>query len=208
MAYQPSAQILEAAISHLRANAGKKVMPIVLSTAAGISPISAKRVCKYLNDQGSIIRFGRGYAWNLKGAAATGPIPAIFKERVLKLKGLVLEGIRQQKLHNQLIGRAYFNGRLSSPLTGRKQTLTLDEGLRDLKHMRTHLDWQLLLEVEHRISLTCPTGLAKPTGGPGKRPRKWKPMAGRQRSTPSAGRTARRPTPRSWLASPSGGLHS
>lgn len=161
MAYQPSAQILEAAISHLRANAGKKVMPIVLSTAAGISPISAKRVCKYLNDQGSIIRFGRGYAWNLKGAAATGPIPAIFKERVLKLKGLVLEGIRQQKLHNQLIGRAYFNGRLSSPLTGRKQTLTLDEGLRDLKHMRTHLDWQLLLEVEHRISLDMPDWAGK-----------------------------------------------
>jgi hypothetical protein len=131
-------------------------MPVDLAAAVEIGPATAKRICKHLHDNGQVIRFGRGYTWNSKGAAASGPMPVIYIIWVLKLTGLVVEEIRQRKLHNKRIGRAYFNGRLSSPKIGRKQTLTLEGSLRDLEHLRTHLDWQLLLEVEHHMCLDMP----------------------------------------------------
>jgi hypothetical protein len=156
MAYRPSSEVLKKATTYLLANPGKKVMPVDLASASNISPISSKRVCKYLNDEGQVIRFGRGYTWNSKGAAASGPMPVIYIVRVLKLTVIVVEEIHQRKLHNKRIGRAYFNGHSDSPLTGRKQILTLEVSLRDLEHLHDHLDWELLLVVEHRMCLDMP----------------------------------------------------
>ena len=108
MSYQPSSETLASATAYLESKSGKKVMPVELADATGISPISAKRVCKYLHGKSTIIRFGRGYTWNLVGAAASGPIPAIFPGILCMVTTQVKEEIRQLKLHNKLIGRAYF----------------------------------------------------------------------------------------------------
>ena len=160
MAYQPRPETLQSASEYLQANPGKKVMPVdLVSATLGID--SAKRVCKYMHDKGLVIRLGRGYTWNVQGSPVIGPMTPIYIERVLKLTGLVVEEIRQRKLHNQLIGRDYFAGRSYSPLYGRKQILSLQESLLNLKHLRGHLDWLLLLVVEHEMCLDMPDWAGK-----------------------------------------------
>src|ERR1017187_4351224 len=156
MAYQSRQELLDKAISHLRANPGKKIMPVELASAIDTSPLTSKNLCKYLHGKSTIIRFGRGYTWNLVGAAASGPIPAIFPGILCMVTTQVKEEIRQLKLHNKLIGRAYFNGKSDSPLPGRKQTMTLEKTLRDLQHLKLYPDSGAMLVVLGELSKDIP----------------------------------------------------
>jgi hypothetical protein len=90
------------------------------------------------------------------GCRQRSPIGYIYKDRVANLLRVVEREIKARGRHNKRIGNDLFNGRVTSCVTGRQQTITLEETRVYLRHLAIQRDDDLLLQAEHRIALDIP----------------------------------------------------